>query len=282
VKSLLAAIILAGIIMLIACNPHPGFEDLGQGIYLRRISFEETSEPEKATDKLLEIKARYFSGDEEQKKGPFACNEAGHDTIDTSKLPEPLRGAMKSLKAGDSVHLFLEPGAAETYLNILPGASKEPTQIHIKVLQSEDIPLSEKRKKEKEEEALMRYIQKSGKQWEIHSSGIYIHWIAKTDSLLPTGAHRLSLLYTGRFLNGRVFDDAGLRGQYLEYTPGTQNQLIRGLEIAVSAMPLGSHAEIIIPWNLAFGKEGSSTGIVGPYKMVIFDLQLKTHPANNI
>lgn len=265
--------------LLLSCETRPGYENFGEGVYLRHISFDVHEKREKG-DQLLEVRGDYFLDSLRLKDNLFAYNEAGLDTIETTALKEPLRRALKNLQAGDSVHLLIDTQEGDPQEPVLPGRHQGVYEMRLKILHTEALPLSEGRRKEKEEEALMRYIKNSGKKWEAQESGIFICWIEKTGNPLPGPSSRLDLLYNGRFLNGRIFDDSRQRGQYLEYTPGTQNQLIRGLEIAVSLMPVGSRAEILIPWQLAFGAEGSSTGIVGPYKMVIFDLQLKNHPEN--
>jgi FKBP-type peptidyl-prolyl cis-trans isomerase len=282
VKSRLIPIIIFFSLPFISCEEHEGYERLDDGIYCRRVSFEETGSGSQTQDKLIEMRARYFAGEAEQKAGPFTKNEAGFDTVDTRLLPEPLKSVFRNCHKGDSLHLMLEPKGMKLFKQCMKYEQRQPFKIAVSIHQSEPLPLTDDRKIEKEEEAAMRYMSKSGKNWQAHESGIFIHWIEKTDSMLPDKNSKLLLTYTGRFLNGRVFDDAALRGQVLEFVPGTQNQIIKGLEIAVSIMPLGSRAEVIIPFNLAFGKEGSSTGVVGPYKMVIFDLKLKNQQATNI
>jgi len=281
VKSLITTAVVVSAGFMTACDKHSGYEDFGGGLYMKRISFDEEGSQEPC-EKLLEVRGQYFFEGEEMNNRLFFKNEAGFDTIETTMLPEPFKRAAMILNKGDSVHLIIDADESGMLKDILPKGGKGKFEIRWKVVQTEALPLSERRKKEKEEEALMRYLSNSGKKWEAHPSGIFINWIEKTEQSPPGTADKVDLLYTGRFLNGRIFDDAGRRGQYFEYIPGTQNQLIRGLEIAVSIMPVGSRAEIIVPWNLAFGEEGSSTGIVGPFKMVIFDLQLRNHTENNI
>jgi FKBP-type peptidyl-prolyl cis-trans isomerase len=263
-------------LLLSACEKHRGYERIGEGIYLKRISFDENALLHKG-DRLLELKSRFFMQDKEIKERLFFKNEAGFDTIETPLLPEALKKAFNKLQTGDSIHLIIEDEAEDRsyFHKILPPESHEPLELHLRVVHAEPLPFSTQKIIEKEEEAIMRFIQKSGQKWEALPSGIYINRVYHAEAELPKAGDRLQLNYTGKFLNGRIFDDFGQRGQWLEYSPGTQNQLIRGLEIAVSQLTPGSKARIIIPWKLAFGEQGSSTGIVKPYKTVIFELELK-------
>ncbi len=79
--------------------------------------------------------------------------------------------------------------------------------------------------------------------------------------------------YKGYFLNGRCFD-SNYESQPFEYAIGTEDQLIKGLEVAVRRMHEGEKAKFIIPSHLAFGSSGSSTGIVPPFTTVIYEVDL--------
>ncbi|PJB13827.1 MAG: peptidylprolyl isomerase, partial [Flavobacteriales bacterium CG_4_9_14_3_um_filter_32_8] len=55
---------------------------------------------------------------------------------------------------------------------------------------------------------------------------------------------------------------------------GSPDQVIKGLEIAINGMKKGEKSKIIIPSQLAFGEEGSSTQIVPPFTTVIYELEI--------
>jgi len=55
---------------------------------------------------------------------------------------------------------------------------------------------------------------------------------------------------------------------------GDTAQVITGLEIGIKKMREGGKAKIIIPSQLAFGENGSSTGIVPPYTSVIYEVTM--------
>jgi FKBP-type peptidyl-prolyl cis-trans isomerase len=83
----------------------------------------------------------------------------------------------------------------------------------------------------------------------------------------------ISLAYKGYFLSGRVFDSTSARNP-LQFRYGDTAQVVRGLEIALKKMHEGEEAKIIIPSQLAFGENGSSTGIVPPYTTIIYEVTL--------
>lgn len=81
------------------------------------------------------------------------------------------------------------------------------------------------------------------------------------------------LAYKGRTLDGKVFDLAQDSTDWLYYPYGKPDQVIRGIEIAVSQMKPGEHRLIWLTSDLAFGDRGSG-GIVSPGTPVQFDLQV--------
>jgi FKBP-type peptidyl-prolyl cis-trans isomerase FkpA len=80
--------------------------------------------------------------------------------------------------------------------------------------------------------------------------------------------------YKGYFLDGRQFESTYDRGQSLEFKLGEQEQVLKGIEKALSLMNEGAKTKFIIPSHLAFGESGSSTGIVPPYSTLIYEIEL--------
>lgn len=104
--------------------------------------------------------------------------------------------------------------------------------------------------------------------------GLYYFPLKQGSGSLAEKGDIVKIHYTGYFFNGRVFESTYDRGQPMEYTFGEQGQVIRGLEIAISLMNEGSKEKFIIPSHLAFGEDGSSTGIVPPFTSVIYEIEL--------
>lgn len=80
--------------------------------------------------------------------------------------------------------------------------------------------------------------------------------------------------YVGSFVDKNEFDNTYKKGIPFEYTLGTPGQVIKGLEIALKGMKKNNKSKIIISSHLAFGENGSSTGIVPPYTTVIYELEI--------
>ncbi len=80
--------------------------------------------------------------------------------------------------------------------------------------------------------------------------------------------------YEGKFLNGKFFDSTKQRKQPFEFVYGHELQVIKGIEEVIGKMREGEKALAILPSDVAFGKTGSSTGIVPPYTSVVYKVTL--------
>ncbi len=105
-------------------------------------------------------------------------------------------------------------------------------------------------------------------------NGIFYLPVTQGSGSFPERGNTLRINYTGCFLNGKIFESTYDRGQPLEYICGEQGQVIKGLESAISLMNEGAKAKFIIPSHLAYGEDGSSTGIIPPYTTVIYEIEL--------
>ncbi|MCL4138607.1 UNVERIFIED_CONTAM: hypothetical protein GTU68_001636, partial [Idotea baltica] len=83
---------------------------------------------------------------------------------------------------------------------------------------------------------------------------------------------QVTVHYTGKLLDGKVFDSSVERGQ-----PATfgLDQVIRGWTEGVQLMKEGATYRFYIPSELAYGERGAGNDI-GPGETLIFDVELIT------
>jgi FKBP-type peptidyl-prolyl cis-trans isomerase len=93
-------------------------------------------------------------------------------------------------------------------------------------------------------------------------SGLYFVPIATNPTgARPTSGQSVSVLYTGKFLDGTVFDASSLHGNTpISFTIG-RGRVIKGWDEGIALMRKGEKAVLLIPSALAYGKDGSSPTI---------------------
>jgi FKBP-type peptidyl-prolyl cis-trans isomerase FkpA len=106
------------------------------------------------------------------------------------------------------------------------------------------------------------------------SSGMYFLTLRKGNDKGVKQGDTVVVHYEGRFLNGKYFDSTRQRKEAFQFVYGQQWQVVKGMEEAIGIMHEGEKALCIMPSELAFGQEGSSTGIIPPFTSLIFEVEL--------
>jgi FKBP-type peptidyl-prolyl cis-trans isomerase FkpA len=107
------------------------------------------------------------------------------------------------------------------------------------------------------------------------SSGMYYLKLKPGNGKQVNKGDTVVIDYEGKFFNGKFFDSTIKRNEPFQFVYGTEWQVVKGLEEAVGMMTEGEKALFIVPSELAFGTEGSSTNIIPPYTSLIFEVELK-------
>lgn len=104
------------------------------------------------------------------------------------------------------------------------------------------------------------------------SSGLeYIEVQAGTGAQAAAGK-TVSVHYTGKFQDGRVFDSSISRGQPISFKLGA-GQVIKGWDEGIALMKVGGKAQLIIPSSLGYGERGAG-GVIPPNATLVFDVEL--------
>lgn len=101
-------------------------------------------------------------------------------------------------------------------------------------------------------------------------SGLQYKIIKAGTGVKPTTADTVTVEYTGRLLNGEVFDSTEKAGKPVSFK---LTQVIPGWTEALQLMPKGSTWEVYIPANLAYGSRNVG-GAIGPNETLIFNVHL--------
>ena len=100
--------------------------------------------------------------------------------------------------------------------------------------------------------------------------GIQYRILRPGDGQQPGPDDRVLVHYRGRLLDGTEFDSSHRRGDPTEFMVGA---VIPGWQLALQAMPAGSHWEVWIPAELAYGERGAG-GSIGPNQTLHFEIEL--------
>ena len=104
------------------------------------------------------------------------------------------------------------------------------------------------------------------------SSGLeYIEVQAGTGAQAAAGK-TVSVHYTGKFQDGRVFDSSISRGQPITFKLGV-GQVIKGWDEGIALMKVGGKAQLIILSSLGYGERGAG-GVIPPNATLVFDVEL--------
>ncbi len=116
------------------------------------------------------------------------------------------------------------------------------------------------------------FLTENGKRVEVKttSSGLQYEVLAEGDGPMPKADDQVEVHYTGKLIDGTVFDSSVDRG-----VPATfgVTQVIPGWVEALQLMKAGSKWRLFIPSSLAYGPNGAG-GVIGPNATLIFDVEL--------
>lgn len=121
---------------------------------------------------------------------------------------------------------------------------------------------------------LQQFLNKEKLPVQPTASGIYCLKIKEGNGKKIALGDTITVNYEGKFLNGKYFDSTIRRNQPFQFVYGTEWQVVKGLEEAIGSMAMGEKSLFILPSELAFGTEGSSTGIIPPFTSLIFEVEI--------
>ncbi len=116
------------------------------------------------------------------------------------------------------------------------------------------------------------FLAENGKRPEVKTtaSGLQYEVIVEGEGPKPTSDQSVTVHYTGKLLDGTVFDSSVDRGEPITFA---LRQVIPGWTEGLQLMPRGSKYRLFIPSDLAYGPRGAGRDI-GPNETLIFDVEL--------
>ena len=103
-------------------------------------------------------------------------------------------------------------------------------------------------------------------------SGLFHLIENKGNNDFPSIGSTVSVHYTGKLVDGTIFDSSYQRNKPISFVLG-KGQVIEGWDEGLLKMAKGGSGKFVIPSNLAYGENGAG-GIIPPNSTLIFDLEL--------
>ncbi len=267
---------------------YPGYSVTADSIYFKLQAFGESNVSPKAGDYLLSTLVFKTMKDSVFLQAPFNDGISRYYSV----MPDRFRkGSFEKMyermHEGDSVTCIVSAESVfnEFFKQPLPVFIAPHSQLKVDIKLNRIIAAAEfgqewEKYKEKlenrdieEQRKLKLYLKSVSPEPVPLDSGAYYLLISEGNGALPQMGNRISIHYKGTFLDGRVFDSTYSLSP-LDFTYGEKDQVIRGIEKALHLMKAGGKAKIILPSQLAYGSQGSSTGIVPPFTSVVYELEL--------
>lgn len=117
-----------------------------------------------------------------------------------------------------------------------------------------------------------KFLDENAKREGVNSTetGLQFRVLTQGTGPIPARKDHVRVHYTGKLVDGTVFDSSVARGEPAEFPV---SGVIPGWIEALTLMPVGSKWELTIPQNLAYGERGAGASIP-PFSTLVFEVEL--------
>jgi peptidylprolyl isomerase len=263
-------------------SPYPGYSRGKEGIYFQLHKLGESNRKAMYTD-YVTADIQYATMDDS-----VFFNGRRKLQLNKSEARGSIEACFRMLAKDESATFIISADEffTKTLGTSLPGYFKPGDKMKI-TLNIVDIQTQHEYNKEKEaflnwiddfgdyeKVLLQQYLREEKLSVKPTSSGLYYLCLKEGSGKRIEKGDTVTLNYEGRFLNGKFFDSTVRRKQPFQFVYGTEWQVVKGLEEAIGMMREGEKSLFILPSDLAFGTEGSSTGIIPPFTSLIFEVEI--------
>ena len=208
--------------------------------------------------------------------------------LEAPRFQGDLFEAYSLLKEGEEGEFYIKADSFMMYfLGVMPPPTVKPeSMLHFKIKIKEVKPKEKfeaemavkrkeyeemlEQKKEEEKTALTSYLSEKKVTVKPTASGLYYIETLKGKGAKVENGKQVTVHYTGKFLDGTVFDSSVEHGEPMTFVIGLQ-PMIPGFTEGVLLMKEGGKATLILPSEIAYGDGG---GRFPPYAPLIFEVEV--------
>jgi len=264
-----------------SCSKYPGFKKDKQGFYYKFY----TVNKEEAQPQLGDIVEMTFGL--HTKDSVLFENAPLNEMIVESLYPGDIFAAIQKMHLGDSATFIMNGDTFFYYFwrqefpfdnkdlyfdmklnHILPKEEYEEMQAE----RAKQYEAMVEGYKVSEDSLINDYIVKNKIKVKPTDDGLYFMKNVSGSGNVITNGSRVSVHYTGKLIDGSVFDSSIEQGTPFELTVG-EGQVIPGWEKALLLMRGGDKATVLIPSKLAYGSRGADY-VIPPYSPLIFEMEI--------
>lgn len=283
-KSLLmVAVCLLISVTLLSCDPKspfPGYTPTGTGLYYKEI-VKGTGEQLQNGD-VIRVRLAYYVHDSLL----FTTNtlsEPAYDQVHESVFKGDIYEAFAMMHVGDSMSFMISADSTfqkQFGVATLPSFVKPGDFLRWEVVVDEAMTEEAFQQKKLDEMAALQqqsddefaaWLAANNVTAEPQESGLIYVCTKKGKGLKPGYKQKVKVHYTGRLLDGTVFDSSVERGEPIEFQLGV-GQVIPGWDEGIAMMTKGEKGILYIPSKLAYGPR--QMGMIPAFSNLIFEVEL--------
>lgn len=287
-------------------SKYPGYESTENGLYYQFFTQDEKAVKPQEGD-IVRLVMSYKNSSDSVLFDSKVGNPSGANFIEFPLQKSTFKGsfeeALYMMGLGDSASFIIS--ADSVYLKTFKAPSLPPYiaagsvltfNAKLEKITSKADAEAERNKKMEEQKAMMelqkneepkifaKYLEDNKITAKPTASGLYYVETTKGKGAKPKAGEIVKVNYTGRLLDGTVFDTsdketaktAGTYDERREYIPIEfplgQGQVIPGWDEGIMLMSVGSKGKLIIPSAIAYGAQGG--GPIPPFSPLVFDVEL--------
>ena len=287
----LAALCLLASVTFMSCgpkSPFPGYKATENGLYYKQIVA--GNGPQLQMGDYFKVRLAYYLGDSLL----FTTNdlpEAAYDQVRESVFKGDLYEGFRLMHVGDSMSFMINSDSTfrkQFRVPIIPDFVKPDVFLRWEVVVDEvytqeeftkiQEAIAQKQmeaaaaKQQAADDEFQAYLEANGIKAQPTESGLVYVCTKKGKGPKPGYKQMVKVHYTGRLLDGTVFDSSVERGEPIEFQLGV-GQVIPGWDEGIALMSKGEKGILYIPSKLAYGPRQAGE-LITPYSNLIFDVEL--------